>query len=396
MFEEQRTYVDTLQLLVQGQPYPPVTPMWVAGGVNREAWHGFKFRQGMLLEGAIRDDDGKAQGTVILEVLDSLSTDAKGHWIHGRYVAASDPHMRWWMSEGAGKGLAKKCAYHCCEVPSIDCPVSRRGAAIHLERFRALTQKEIERKVPSWAFEKEAGESFLKYLKGRKMEPEKEEAAGALPWVDPGGEDSEEEGSESGEDSSGDKGLRAKLLKAKHEVGKLEKELLAMKSLKKAAKKKLKKKKPKKAHDKEEKEARASEEKTGGKKSKEKKRKPSPSSGGVKKKRKTTGSSKKKEAKEAKDKRKTMSDTSSEEDLESGEGLFGADPVKGRPASGANTRKDRGPFGGGDIVRYRGESSSESEGVFREAPTAPKASNQLKLIQCSKKTPGRLASRLLL
>ena len=396
MFEEQRTYVDTLQLLVQGQPYPPVTPMWVAGGVNREAWHGFKFRQGMLLEGAIRDDDGKAQGTVILEVLDSLSTDAKGHWIHGRYVAASDPHMRWWMSEGAGKGLAKKCAYHCCEVPSIDCPVSRRGAAIHLERFRALTQKEIDRKVPSWAFEKELGGSFLKYLKGRKLEPEKEEAAGALPWVDPGGEDSEEEGSESGEDSSGDKGLRAKLLKAKHEVGKLEKELLAMKSLKKAAKKKLKKKKPKKAHDKEEKEAHASEEKTGGKKSKEKKRKPSPSSGGAKKKKRTTGSGKKKEAKETKDKRKTMSDTSSEEDLESGEGLFGADPVKGRPASGANTRKDRGPFGGGDIVRYRGESSSESEGVFREAPAAPKASNQLKLIQYSKKTPGRLASRLLL
>ena len=250
--------------------------------------------------------------------------------------------------------------------------------------------------MPSWAFEKELGGSFLKYLKGRKLEPEKEEAAGALPWVDPGGEDSEEEGSESGEDSSGDKGLRAKLLKAKHEVGKLEKELLAMKSLKKAAKKKLKKKKPKKAHDKEEKEAHASEEKTGGKKSKEKKRKPSPSSGGAKKKRKTTGSGKKKEAKETKDKRKTMSDTSSEEDLESGEGLFGADPVKGKAASGANTRKDRGPFGGGDIVRYWGESSSESEGAFREAPTAPKASNQLKLIQCSKKTPGRLASRLLL
>ena len=47
-------------------------------------------------------------------------------------------------------------------------------------------------------------------------------------------------------------------------------------------------------------------------------------------------------------------------------------------------------------MRYQGETSSASETVFREAPAAPKASNQLKLMQYAKKTPGRLASRLLL
>ena len=76
--------------------------------------------------------------------------------------------------------------------------------------------------------------------------------------------------------------------------------------------------------------------------------------------------------------------------------MFG-EGTEGKASSSAKKgQRDRGPFGGGDIVRYQGESSSESEAVFREAPTVPKASNQLKLMQYAKRTPGRLASRLLL
>ena len=35
--------------------------------------------------------------------LSHQGTDPKGHWVTGKYVVASDSHMRWWMSEGVGK-----------------------------------------------------------------------------------------------------------------------------------------------------------------------------------------------------------------------------------------------------------------------------------------------------
>ena len=97
----------------------------------------------------------------------------------------------------------------------------------------------------------------------------------------------------------------------------------------------------------------------------------------------------------AKGKKKAIDESSSFSDDED-EGLFGEFPEEKVTAGAKKGRRDRGPFGGGDLVRFQGESSSESEAVFREAPAVPKASNQLKLMQYAKRTPGRLASRLLL
>ena len=76
--------------------------MWLSGGETREKWFKFKFQPGQLLEGHVRDDHGKEQGTVLVEVKKMISTSEHGHVIQAGYVAASDPHYRWWMTSGAG------------------------------------------------------------------------------------------------------------------------------------------------------------------------------------------------------------------------------------------------------------------------------------------------------
>ena len=361
--------------------------MWLAGGVDREKWFNHRFAPGQLVECGIRDNEGHAQGTVILEIAAALSTDDQGHWVTAKFLGASDAHMQWWMSEGAGKKLAAKCAYHFCEDSSHDCKVSRRGASIHVEKFRVLGQKEVNNHVPSWAFAKSMGKHFMDFLKKKGMEPKAEEAKGALPWVDPGEEASEEEE----EESSGSRekeGLKSKLLKARDMVKRLERELSGKKKASKSGGIKAKKEKVKRKK-KVEPDAEVK------KKRKKEKKSPSPG-GGKKKKRKAAGADEErdKEARVAKKKKKDIEESSSYSEEE--EGLFG-EGTEGKASSSAKKgQRDRGPFGGGDIVRYQGESSSESEAVFREAPTVPKASNQLKLMQYAKRTPGRLASRLLL
>ena len=230
------------------------------------------------------------------------------------------------------------------------------------------------------------GKTFLvEFLKKKDMEPRPKEAKAALPWVDPGVEASEDE-----EEDPGKEGLKAKLLKARDEVKKLERELTGKKVSTKAAGSKDKKEKVKKKKPTPE----------GKEKKKRKRAKESPSSGGEKKKKKKKKASRAddeaaKEARMAKGKKKAIDESSSSSDDED-EGLFGECPEEKVTAGAKKGRCDRGPFGGGDLVRFQGESSSELEAVFREAPAVPKASNQLKLMQYAKRTPGRLASRLLL
>ena len=218
---KQRLYIDLLFSCWLNSNLHPPGSMWLSGGVDRAKWYSFKATSGMLLEGAVRDDQGKAQGTMIIEVIAPKTTDEKGHWLSAKYILASDPHLRWWMAKGGGKSLAKKCDYHLCEVTTIDCPVSKRSPSIHMEKFRVLDQKQINAHVPGWAFGKGVGKSFLAYLKEKDMSPGKPEKEKELPWEE-SGEDEEEESEEEEEDSSGTAGLRSKLEKVRTEVGALE------------------------------------------------------------------------------------------------------------------------------------------------------------------------------
>ena len=57
--------------------------------------------------------------------------------------------------------------------------------------------------------------------------------------------------------------------------------------------------------------------------------------------------------------------------------------------------RDRGPCGGGEVVKFRDTTDSESES-FRDAPTDRKATTQLQLVRYAMNKPGPLASRMLL
>ena len=345
---------------------PPVAPMWVAGGVDRERWMAHRFETGQLVEGAVRDGDSHARGTILLEIAAALSTDDEGHWVTAKFIGASDAHMQWWKAKGGDKKLASKCAYHFCEESSHDCKVTRRGASIHVEKFRVLTQKEIDGGVPAWAHEKEMSKSFHDYLEKRGMAPKPVEAKAVSPWASPGEEGSEDESEGSMEECPTKEGLKAKLLKARDEVKKLERELAGKKDATKGKRAAI-----------EQEEARrkkkiALEEK--GKK-KEKKVKDSPSLGGVGRKRKATSGDPEhaKEARLAKKKKKGIDEPSSPSEEVVEEGLFGELAGAAERARAKEVRRDRGLFEGGGIVRIQGESVGEPEAGSRSAPAVPKA-----------------------
>ena len=370
--------------------------MWVSGGGDRAAWFSFKFKKGMLIEGALRDFEGHAQGTMLLEVEKAISLDDKGHWVIGNYVEASDPHMRWWMTEGDGSRMAKGGHYHFCEGASLDCKVSRRGQSIHLERFRRITQKEVDNQVPGWAFKAPMKRSFMAYLKSKDIGEAEELPEAELPWKED--EDSSEVTPSTEEDKSED--LKAMLKKARDEVAKIEKRL--QKPKEKEAKKDGKEAKVKEK-------AKIKEGDTKGKE--KKKRSPSKSPP------KARGSEKKKKDKKKKKKKKKADESSSEEDPKAkkkkGKGkrrkssssssssesddpkLFG-EPTPPAKKVKKGHAQDRGPFGGGDAVDFHGEVQSEEEEGFQNASAVHKVSNQVKLAQYAKKNPGRLASRMLL
>ena len=366
--------------------------MWLAGGVDRAKWFAHRFVTGQLVEGAARDDSGKAQGTVLVEVLGGISTSTTGHWFEGRYVVASDPHLRWWMDQGDGRSLAAKCRYHCCEVPSVDCPELKRGRSFHFEKFRVINQKELDAKVPAWAFGRSCAKLMKAYLANRTEElpPPGGDGQGPrdeLPWREAG----DEESSGSSDASGSDRGdLKAKLQAARDKVKALEKRYARGDKKEKKAKDGKEKKKHKKRRG-----SRREERSRSSRRRRKKKGEQSP-----RRSRRVEGPEKDKKPKERgadKEKKRRSSPTSPEgSEDERQPRLFGGDGSdESDPGHSARGRPDRGPFGGGDVVRYGEGSDSDSES-FRDAPAGQKAGNQVHLIQYAKKKPGRLASRLLL
>ena len=358
--------------------------MWLAGGVDRAKWYKFKFEASQINEGAVRDDAGKPQGTMLMEVLEKESTDTHGHWLLGRYITASDSHLRWWMTSGEGKKLAKKCRYHCCEGPSVDCETLVGGKGIHFEKFRPITQADIDAKNPSWAFGRACAREFKAYLESRKEPlPSHGGDRAELPWRESGEED--KSGTETGSESGG-KNLRSKLKEARDRLKKLERrqERAARKGKRDRSRGRSvekKKKKPKKKKE----------------RSRSRRRRRSSGESPPRREKERPQKDDKKAAQKPKKKRRSSISSSSRDSSASGKDeLFGGARGSGDQGAGHSKGKaDRGPFGSGDAVKFAGASESDTES-FRDAPTDRKATSQLQLVQYARKMPGRLASRLLL
>ena len=333
----------------------------------------------------MRDDEGRSQGTLLLEVLTHEATDPKGHWITGRYVVASDGHMRWWMSDGEGRVLAKRGSFHFCEENSQDCQETRksRGKCMHLEKFREITQKEVDGKVPGWAFEGAPKKIFAAYLKQVTLPEEPPGKKEGLPWQKPGEESDAEEGSE---ESSVSVAMKDRLKRARDELKRLED-----RAQQKKQKKKLKRGKGTAP-------AKAKAVKKRDRERREREDSPAPGRDREKKRRRKRSPGDEVDRDRGRRRRKDKVSSSGTGDLdaeESPDDLFG-EVVPDRPGgSERKGRVDRGPFGGGDLVKFRGRSDSESAS-FQDAPAGRKASSQLKLASYAKKKPGRLASRMLL
>ena len=377
--------------------------MWLSGGENREKWYKFKFRTGQLLEGHVRDDHGKEQGTVLVEVLQYQELRTDGHVLQAKYVTASDSHYRWWMETGDGAAFASKGTYHLCEGLAVDCGYTRKGSLVHFEKFRPVLMEELEKKSPGWAFGRATGKFVKEYMKRAEADPAKKEKQGTLPWgKSPSGEDEGEESQESS--SSGEKeDLKARMKELRDELKKLEKKTASKPARKEKAKpsktkkksggedskkKRRKKKKPRKSSSDEELPAKGS----GGKRphrADEKKAK--------KKEKKAPDSTEAGEEKKAKKRAKKKEDSGASGSGKSGDALFGAAAEDQESDSSNGKRVDRGPFGSGVEVKYKKKGQeTDSESDFRDAPLSQQASSQLRLVQYSKKMPGRLASRLLL
>eukprot|EP00435_Cladocopium_sp_Y103_P069901 s206_g34.t1 len=359
--EKERTPIAT-KCLPCGSQVWGVTPqvMWLGGAIDRGRWYKHRFKEGQLIEGPVRDNDGKAQGFVLVRVLAHESTASDGHLFAAEFVAASDSHYRWWMTEGEGHKIAKKGLYHACEGSAVDCTFTKgRNVLVHLEKFRVIGPKEWASKV----------------------------------------EDSEEEQESSPESEGSEEGkIDLKIQKMKDALKKLEKQKRKTQTHKKSKGEATdlpvkKKKKPDKPKDsgrlKPRKRSPSSEESKEGRKKKKATPRSSDSEEAAKKKKKaSTGS---------KAKKKRAQDASSSEE-EQGVGLFEKGPKDEGVPDPIPKKGDRGPFGPGMPVEYQGDETSDSEGESpcRAAPAQSVKSGQQALITYSHRKPGRLASRLLL
>lgn len=378
--------------------------MWLGGGLNPEGWFKLKIRTGQIIEGSVRDDEGKPQGTVLLRVLKPVELDTTGHCFTGEFLTASDPHYRWWMKEGEGKGLRKSCHYHSCGVRADQCPYVRgRSKVVHLERIRVISSKEWKAGIPEWCFKQPCKKDVEAFHDRFKNEKEGEPQGILLPWAE--AEVDDESSPEESEDEEDD--TAAKIAKLKAELKELEAKPKTGKD-KKKEKKKTKKLEVAKKADKEVKRRKAKSSGDSGsesqKKKKKKKAKKDKKAKRAAKGVRSSSDSKEDEAAGTKKRKREQSEKrrgsspGDESDSSEVDELFQRRPSKKSNRDLYPKHGDRGPFGAGVAMEFDGDDTSESDAgsVFRDAPAPQHKSGQLALITYSHRKPGRLAARLLM
>ena len=372
--------------------------MWVGGELDRAKWYRHRFKEGHLVEAPVRDDAGKAQGFILLRVLNHESTASDGHLFAAEFLAASDSHYRWWMLEGEGKKMAKRGLYHSCEGNTADCGFTRgRHPLVHLEKFRIIGAREWSNKVPEWAFKGAARKDIEAFDLRMQSGKEKEEGEDAvpLPWAEAEEVQSAEEPSSDHPDSD-DPGLGEKIQKMRDQLKKLE---LQQKKAKKAkaaqgAGKTTKDKRKDKAKVKDMEKQRAKSPSSEESKRRGRSRKPK------RRRSKSKERDRKRRRRDATDvKKKKKKESSSDSGSQGPEvGLFEKGSHDDEVQDPIPRKGDRGPFGAGLPVAFDGEDTSDSDegSVFQAAPPQPVKSGQQALITYSHRRPGRLAARLLI
>ena len=151
---------------------------WVGGRGSRAC-----PEKDSIFEAEVFQEDGSAQGTILLLVKRLYSPGENGRFILADFITASDEYYRYWVGTPAGMATVEDGSYHLCRVIPSECPAkSKSHETVHLGRWRSFTQEELTKEnLPDYP-RVALGEiqSFLK--KGRPLDKKKGGGEGGLPW----------------------------------------------------------------------------------------------------------------------------------------------------------------------------------------------------------------------
>ena len=364
-------------------------------------WHrdggSLDLKVGTYLEGGVLDGQGRGQGTVVLGVKEVGKSHGGSPTVEACFIGCSDPHYLWWMESGEGKELADRAWYHLCGERPGSCGVARgKTKMIHLTKVRELSPGDFEEAVLAFLKKKENAEAFERNVaRFNRWIERRGDPAGAAPARGPdvearwhGSEPSErgQRGRSRDESPQGRK-LMERLEDLRKELRKAEKQAEEYHG------RKGRDRKAKSPPRRDGKEKRTKKSKSKRSRSRRKKSKGSKSPSRSRR-RRSSRKDKSRSRKRRKRKKSTGSEDSGRSSTEEREALFQA---KRRSRSGSPMEGDRGPFGEGPAVDFKGDDGSSSDGSdFQKAPSKSTKSSQLKLLSYSRKYPGRLASRMLL
>jgi hypothetical protein len=360
---------------------------WYDPQVDPDFFSEIKLDPKEVWEISVRDADGDSQGSVVIYTTKIGTRTKRGVWVQAKYICASDPYYRHWMSDGDGHAIIDEGYYHfCLGAAASDCTAVTAQAAeptVHFDKLRFLSMTELGEGKVAWFNGKEVRTEIERWIEAshsQKSLPAVSKAKGKadppIDWdvdVADAITSSEEAVSDASEKEDG---LKKKL---KTLSATLDKEVPRDRKGKKAGK----------------------SSGSAGPKEKDKKReKARKEAMKAKKSDKKGRSAKKKKGKEDSD--------SSSSPAAARPRLFAPDVD---PDSGGARKKrkkhsksssDRGPFGAGEAVDFcdsdENSSADSSESSFRDALTSSshKCDKHLLLVSYAQKYPGRLASRLLL
>ena len=95
--------------------------LWVDLADNPDFYKSFEPDRGTYIESSLYDEAHHDQGKGLWRINAVEEKKKDGMWAVAKLLAVSDPHLHWWLTEGAGKPFSRKFRLHFCLTLESEC-----------------------------------------------------------------------------------------------------------------------------------------------------------------------------------------------------------------------------------------------------------------------------------
>ena len=135
---------------------------WIQSELNPGWIAGQTYPVKSIIEFIGYDDSARGQGKVLACVQDTMERNDDGCWLSVKVICVEDPDLAWWLKEGPGAKMKNNFFLHLCigKVSACKRVKKKELSQFHTDALRTVSVRDIEARASQWWTKNPAKKDF--------------------------------------------------------------------------------------------------------------------------------------------------------------------------------------------------------------------------------------------